>query len=159
MPQNAKFSSRICQSALGKFVNLALSGPATTYNGLVTAAQGLPPIIESVSLAAQAAAIAATPLLTGSTTTAGLYRISYYHVTSAVDATSGDSQLTLTWNDGSAAQSLAVTALTDVLGNYQQGSVIVELAASENIDYAVSYASNTAGDYKFGLNITLERLQ
>ena len=146
-----------------KVVRLDLSGLATSTTrnlklvdisgsavvvGNTTSASGT---LGASSLTAQTGSIASVTLLTGTTATAGMYRVMVYMKTTTA-GTAGTVKATVAWNDGS-AQTLDVPLLTtagatgtvplNTLNAFGQGSVVVYAAASQNISYTTTVTGAT----------------
>ena len=160
-----------------KVVRLDLSGLATSTTrnlklvdisgsavvvGNTTSASGT---LGASSLTAQTGSIAAVTLLTGTTATAGMYRVSAYMKTTTA-GTAGTVKATVAWNDGS-AQTLDVPLLTtagatgtvplNTLNAFGQGSVVVYAAASQNISYTTT-VSGATGSPQYYIYVRIEKL-
>jgi hypothetical protein len=117
----------------------------------VATARGATP----VALTAQSANIPDTALATA--LTAGLYRVSAYCIVTTADAT-GTIDITVSWNDGTAARTLALIDNQDLTTtSYGQGSVVVLVDGVNDLDYAATMAGETTSR-AFSLYLTLERL-
>lgn len=160
-----------------KVVRLDLSGLATSTTrnlklvdisgsavvvGNTTSASGT---LGASSLTAQTGSIAAVTLLTGTTATAGMYRVSAYIKTTTA-GTAGTVKATVAWNDGS-AQTLDVPLMTtagaaatvplNTLNAFGQGSVVVYAAASQNITYTTTVTGAT-GSPQYYIYVRIEKL-
>lgn len=133
-------------------------GDLLQYDSAAAKWKPLPKALNKIIALAQAAAITPLNLLVGAAGTAGIYRVGFYHITSQAGSVSGASQLTLAWNDGIAAQTFLDTTLLNTLGDHQAGDVLIHVPASQNITYAVSYASVGGTPYLFDLYLTLEKI-
>lgn len=100
------------------------------------------------NLTTQTGSIAAQTLLTGAAGTAGMYRVSVYVKTTTAGLGGDTVIVTLAWNDGT-PQTLVVpfTDSTPIVYNlhdlgtataYSQGSVVINVAASQNISYTTT---------------------
>ena len=138
-----------------------ISGSAVVV-GNTTSASGT---LGASSLTAQTGSIAAVTLLTGTTATAGMYRVSAYMKTTTA-GTAGTVKATVAWNDG-AAQTLDVPLMTtagaaatvplNTLNAFGQGSVVVYAAASQNISYTTTVTGAT-GSPQYYIYVRIEKL-
>ena len=138
-----------------------ISGSAVVV-GNTTSASGT---LGASSLTAQTGSIAAVTLLTGTTSTAGMYRVSAYMKTTTA-GTAGTVKATVAWNDGS-AQTLDVPLMTtagaaatvplNTLNAFGQGSVVVYAAASQNITYTTTVTGAT-GSPQYYIYVRIEKL-
>ena len=138
-----------------------ISGTAVVV-GNTTSASGT---LGASSLTGQTGSIAAVTLLTGTTATAGMYRVSAYMKTTTA-GTAGTVKATVAWNDGS-AQTMDVPLITTAgaattislsTGNaFGQGSVVVYAAASQNITYTTTVAGAT-GSPQYYIYVRIEKL-
>ena len=171
-------SGGFCDASINtKGVRLDLTGlaSATTRNlkmvdisgsvvvvGNTTSASGT---LGASSLTAQTGSIAAVTLLTGTTATAGMYRVSAYMKTTTA-GTAGTVKATVAWNDGS-AQTMDVPLMTtagaaatvplNTLNAFGQGSVVVYAAASQNISYTTT-VSGATGSPQYYIYVRIEKL-
>lgn len=142
-----------------------VTGTLTSYNGINTVSNGVPSILATVNLTAQAAAISATTLYTPAAS--GFFRISMMiKVTTPASGGTPSSTLggiTIAFKDGtdSVAQSVLV-ALTNNIGaialsatgnlttTLLSGHMVVWAASGQAITYAIGYASagTTAMQYE-----------
>jgi len=125
----------------------ALPAAITTYNGLTTAGQGLPPILASVILTGQGAAIGATQLVSAVT---AAYRVSVYTAVSTAGATG--TNIAITWNDGIANQTQNVSVGT-TLGAFNQSTIFVATSNS-----AINYSAAATTGVVYSFRIVVERL-
>lgn len=117
-------------------------------------------VISTVSLLAQTGDITdGSLLINGSASvTAGLYRLSYYLVTTAA-GTSGSVKVAFTWVDLAAERTVDSATITfGTLAAPASGSLIIRAANATGIGYATTVTS-PVGDPEYALYITLERLQ
>lgn len=154
------------------------SGKATTYNGITTVSSGLPSLVATVGLGNQSAAISATTLFSPGTGQQGMYRVNVYlKVTQAATSSSalgGTTGVKIAYTDGVDGVSqnanvpmfdqtgAIVTTGTGNVGNstttVSQGTLIITVAASTTITYAIGYSSTGATVMKFEVQIILEKL-
>lgn len=130
--------------------------------GNTTAASGT---LGSSSLTAQTASIASTTLLTGTSATAGMYRVSAYMKTTTAGTAGDVVKLTVSWNDGS-AQTIDIPWMTTAgaatnldLGTLNadvQGSVVMYAAASQNITYTTTVTKT--GSPQYFVYVRIEKL-
>lgn len=117
---------------------------------------GIPVEFAHLDLSNQAASIGTTTLYT-TPAAAGIYRLSYYLITT----TGGNAETVLAtfgWNDGQAAQTVATgTIAVNTDNDFEQGQVIMSLAASQNITYATT-VSGALGTGEYALFVRLECL-
>lgn len=113
-------------------------------------------VIAEASLTAQTGNVGATLLATGHT--AGLYRISYYLVTTA-SGTSGTVKASFTWID-LAAERTVDSAIVNfgTLADPATGTIIIRSNGTTGIGYTTT-VTDPVGDPEYALYITLERLQ
>lgn len=131
--------------------------------GNTTSAAG---VLGLSSLTAQTGSIGATTLLTGGTSSAGMYRVSVYMTTTTAGGGGATVKATVAWNDG-AAQTLDVPLLTaagvgatldlTTVNAHGQGSVIVYTAASQNITYTTTFTAGT-GSPQYSIYVRIEAL-
>jgi hypothetical protein len=117
-------------------------------------------------LTAQTGNITAQTLLTGTaTTTAGMYRVSVYLKTTTAGGGGASVKATVAWNDGT-AQTLDVSLIAaavgvahdlTVLNAHSQGSVVLNLAASQNITYTTTFTAGT-GSPAYEIHVRTEAL-
>ena len=120
-----------------------------------TSAQVLP----AVTLNAQHAAIASTPVPT-SALTAGYYRVSVYAVITTAATTSSSLTLSVRWTDagGLLCQQLLPALTTNVVGAVSTLTFPIHIDSTSPISYAVAYASNVAGQMTYNFGILVESL-
>lgn len=126
---------------------------------LVTRLQLAPFVQKSVELTAQNASIGTTPI-PRPTTTSGYYRANWY-VRVTTPATTGAATssilVTISWTEGGIALSKASTAQTgNTTSTYDQGVLVFKADQNTPINYATTYASNTANQMKYEVSILLE---
>lgn len=132
----------------------------TNGAGSITIAQdGTTPKKATVALTAQSASIGATNLqVDGGVAPAGLYRLSYYLVTTTA-GTSGTVSATFGWSDIAAARTAGTGNITfGTLASPASGTVIIQANGVANITYLTTVTA-AVGSPVYALNITLERLQ
>lgn len=122
-------------------------------------------VLGASSLTAQTASIGSTTLLTGGTSTAGMYRISAYFRTSTAGSGGDTVKLTAAWNDG-ASQTMDLPILTTggaatthdlaTLNAHSQGSIVVYSAASQNITFTTTVSKT--GSPQYSLYVRIEAL-
>lgn len=100
-------------------------------------------------LTAQTGSIGATTLLTGTADTAGMYRVSVYIKTTTAGAGGDVVAVTVAYNDGT-AQTVVPIAAHDLatLNAHSQASVVLNLAASQNISYTTTVTIAGAPQYE-----------
>lgn len=113
----------------------------------------------TVSLSAQTASIATANLqVNAGIAPQGLYRVVYYAVATTA-GTSGTLDVTIGWNDGTAARTDVNTpAITFGATNYASKTVIVKANGAANVTYSTTVTS-PVGSPAYALYITMERLQ
>lgn len=135
-----------------------LTAVATDSNGkLVAATKSL--TANSVTLTAQSTSIGATNLsVNGGVAPAGLYRLSYYLVTTTA-GTSGTVSATFGWTDIATARTFGTGNITfGTLATPATGTVIIQADGIANITYLTTVTA-AVGSPVYALNITLEKLQ
>lgn len=141
--------------------NIQITGTATAARvaTLQDLTQTLVGRAASVALTAQSASIGSTNIqVNGGVAPAGLYRLSYYLVTTTA-GTSGTVSATFGWSDLAAART-SVSA-TDTFGSLAApvtGTVIIQANGVANITYLTTVTA-AVGSPVYALNVTLERLQ
>lgn len=121
-------------------------------------AQDTPEQLGSVSLTAQNADIAATPVPMPDLT-AGRYRISYYTRITTVAGTSSELIITIGWTDIAQAMTSAGATLNgNLVTTFEQRTLFLDVAANASITYAVAYTSDPVTVMKFKLQIVCEKL-
>ncbi|MGH9421757.1 MAG: hypothetical protein ACRD3J_17395 [Thermoanaerobaculia bacterium] len=115
---------------------------------------GLPTNTDSRSLTVQSADIGAMDL---ADTGPGLYRLSYYVVDTAADATAGTISLGVDFADDSGSQTISAGPVSlSTLGIKAQGDTTIQLA-SGHIAFSISH-SGTFGMAAYSLYLALERV-
>lgn len=114
------------------------------------------------NLTAQTASIAAQTILTGAAATGGMYCVSVYIKTTTAGSALDVVKATITWNDGT-AQTLDVPFenATTVFNNHDlatlnafaQGSIVVNAAASQNINYTTTVVKTGTPQYEIHVRI------
>jgi hypothetical protein len=147
-----------------KFVRDGLTAGAgisiTNGAGSITIAQdGSSPKKASIALTSQSASIGATNIqVDGGVAPAGLYRLSYYLVTTTA-GTSGTVSATFGWSDIAAARTSGTGNITfGTLASPAAGTVIIQANGVANITYLTTVTA-AVGSPVYALNVTLERLQ
>ena len=117
--------------------------------------------VGSSDLTAQTGSIGATTLLTGAASgTAGMYRVSVYLKTTTAGNPGDVVLVTVAYNDG-AAQTKVIPLLTSAavaanhdlgtLNAHAQGSIVLNLAASQNITYTTTVTAAGSPQYSIGV--------
>ena len=125
----------------------------TTYNNVATEGYGVPAIVDKVGAIGLTTATTTTNFTNAGT--AGDYRISYYSVITTTEA-SDSITWTMKWNDGTAAQSIASSALSTATNGYVQGVVYCHLG-SGSVSYESAY-SGSRSTAVWSFYATCERL-
>lgn len=143
----------------------------SVYNGINTVNNGIASEVASVKLTAQTAAVGTTTLY--AVPAAGLFRLCWSaKITTAATTGSATSTLgaltivytdpdgvtvTLTCGAMTTAGAIATTSTTNTTAVALIGlPLTLNCAASTNVTYAFSYASNTANQMAYNLNLVLE---
>lgn len=144
-------------TAAQTFTSIAETGKTTTYNNVATGGIGVIPVYGTpATLTGQSANITATNLYAAAP--AGLYRVSYYYMTTTI-GNAVTINITLSWNDGTQAQSASgATIAMQTLGALAQGSQILFSAAAQNISFTTSQ-SGALGAARYSLYAQVEQLQ
>ena len=118
-----------------------------------------PEQLGTVSLSAQSADIAATPVPMGDLT-AGLYRLSYYVRVTRAGSVSGEIQIQIGWTDAGVALTSAGTNLTgNTTSTFEQRTLFLAVAANASITYEAIYTDGGgANPMQFKLEIVCEKL-
>ena len=110
-------------------------------------------------MTAQGSSIGTTVLYTTGSNPAGLYRISYYLVTTTAGTAGDTATVTISWRDDKQSQSQAGSAVSlSTNGAFQAGNIVIQSASGTDIDYGVS-VSAVVGSPKYSFYATAERLQ
>lgn len=132
----------------------------TNGAGSITILQdGTSPKKASIALTSQSASIGATNIqVDGGVAPAGLYRLSYYLVTTTA-GTSGTVSATFSWSDIAAARTSGTGNITfGTLASPAAGTVIIQANGVANITYLTTVTA-AVGSPVYALNVTLEKLQ
>jgi len=151
----------------GKTYSFAPSAGVLVPVGTGAAAAGA---LGAISLTGQTGSLAAQTLLTGTATSAGLYRVSFYLKTTTAGDPADNVTATLAWNDGT-AQTLAIAFLGTTsatvhytahdlatLNAYSMATVVVKAAASQNVTFTTTLTSPGAGTPAYLLDARIEAL-
>lgn len=123
---------------------------------LVQGVTNAPQFLPAVSLIAQNAAIATTPIPLPSLA-AGPYRVTWYTEITAADGGGSALQITVTWTHNGKTLSLSGANLTsDSITTVQSNSVTVLIDAASPLSYSVAYSSTTPGKMQYQLFILPE---
>jgi hypothetical protein len=127
--------------------------------GNTTSAAG---VLGSSNLTAQTVSIGSTTLLTGAADTAGMFRVSAYVKTTTAGNPADVVKMTVSWNDG-AAQTLDMPfeSATVIFNNHDlatnnahsQGSIVLNVAASQNITYTTTVTKTGSPQYEIHVRI------
>lgn len=112
----------------------------------------------SASLSTQSASVSATNLNSG-TLSAGLYRVSYSQAVTR--AATGSSSLTsrFDWTFNGVAQSVTNAAMTgNTTTTHQEAVMPIQVDASTNVTYTLTYASSGATSMQYAFRASLEAL-
>ncbi len=158
---------------IGK-MTMDTNGLVTRYNDIATVSKGIPSILATVDLTAQAAAIATTTLYAVPASGAGVYRVNWYaKLTRAATTSSVMGALTITFTDPSGvavtmtaagltnAGAIATTRTTNSTTNtgvLNGVPLVINANASTNIQYAMAYTSVGATTMQYTLRIKVEAL-
>ncbi len=132
--------------------NTYLYGKIKEYNNVATEGAGVPFIVDRVGITGRTTNIAATNCT--NTDVAGEYRVSWYII--CTNSTGGsppadDMDITISWNDGTQAQSLTTNVASFITGKYGEGRIFVRHDGSSNITYAVTHNGDATTTYSFYL--------
>ncbi|MDA8170301.1 MAG: glycosyl hydrolase family 28-related protein [Nitrospiraceae bacterium] len=139
-----------------------LAGEIKTYNGIATAAVGMPAIYAAADPTAQGAAISNTVIYTPPAN--GRYRVSAYIVVTQAATTSSTMpavNVGYTCADNSTAQSIPLTSTSagNTLTTLASGSAIIDAKGGVPITFSASgYASSGATPMQYALHIRVEAL-
>lgn len=141
--------------------NIQLTGTATGARvaTLQDLTQTLVGRAATVALTAQAASIGSTALaVNGGVAPSGLYRLSYYLVTTTA-GTSGTVSATFGWTDLGAARTSGSGSVTfGSLAAPVTGTLIIQADGIANVTYLTTVTA-AVGNPRYALNVSLERLQ
>lgn len=128
---------------------------------LTTSVETSPSTYTPVSLTGQGASIGTTAIPTA-TLSEGLYRVTWSaRITTPATTGAATSSLTVTlgWTDQGLACTVSGTAMTgNTTTTTQSGTQMVRVDGASPITYATTYASNTAGQMRYRLDLVLEAL-
>ena len=117
-----------------------------------------PEQLGTVSLSAQSADIAATPVPMPDLT-AGMYRVSYYVRVTRAGSVSGEIQIQIGWTDGTIALTSAGTNLTaNTTSTFEQRTLFLAVAANVSITYEAIYNDGGGTAMQYKLEIVVEKL-
>jgi hypothetical protein len=143
----------------GKTYSFAPSAGVLVPVGTGAAAAGA---LGAISLTGQTGSLAAQTLLTGTATSAGLYRVSFYVKTTTAGAALDAMTVTLAWNDGTAqtlvvpfVSALALTNNHDLatLNAFSQTEIVVKAAASQNVSFTTTVTKTGSPQYSIDARI------
>jgi hypothetical protein len=135
--------------------------------GIAASASGT---LGRIVLTGQNGSLAAQTLLTGTTVSAGLYRVSFYLKTTTAGDAADNVTATLAWNDGTAqtevigflgtTSNIAPYTNHDLATNnaFSHADVVVRVAASQNITFTTTLTSPGAGTPVYTIDARLEYL-
>lgn len=104
------------------------------------------------------AAVAATPI--GGEQTQGLYRLTYYAEVLVSDGVSQSLQLTIIWTHNGKTLTRTYAAMTALPNTTTQGFVdAIDIDGGTTVSYALAYASNTPGAFRYCATVALELVQ
>lgn len=113
--------------------------------------------LKLVTLTNQNASIGATSIPLGSVSS-GFYQISWYARITTVDAVSSSLTVNLLWTEGGTGLSVAGAAMTaNLTTTVQSGVIDVQLDANAAISYSAVYVSNTPGQMRYSLRVSVTR--
>lgn len=123
-----------------------------------TRTEDTPEQLGRVSLTAQGATIAATPVPLP-TITAGRYRVSYFTRVTRAATTSSELIITIGWTTGVTAITRAGATLTgNTLATFDQSTLFLKVAANAALTYAAAYTSVGGTSMQFELEVIVEKL-
>jgi hypothetical protein len=112
----------------------------------------------AVSKTGQTAAISATALETG-TLDPGVYRVGYTARITTAAGTSSSLTTTVTWTDGSVAQTQAGAAMTgNTTATQQNNTMLIHIDKGAAINYATTYATSGAPAMQYSLYVLAEQI-
>lgn len=143
---------------------VTMTGKITSYNSISTVSNGIPSIVATIDLTAQAASIGTTTLY--AVPSAGFYRVSVYiTITQAATTSSTMPNTTIAYTDGNSGTNAhstvttATNASNSITTSFAQATYVLYAKASTNITYAAaSYASSGGTPMQFALRIRVENL-
>lgn len=118
--------------------------------------------LAAVNLTGQTASIGSTTLLTGSASTAGMYRVSAYLKTTTAGNPADVVKMTVQWNDGAAqTEDVPFLSATVIFNNldlatlnaFAAGSIVVNAAASQNITFTSTVTKTGSPQYELHARI------
>lgn len=127
-------------------------------NTLAQAVQSTSPLLRTVSLSAQAASLAPTPVPSVTTVT-GIYRLSYFTRITQAATTASSLTVTLGWVTGGQPCTVVGAALVaNTVTTNQSGVVVVTADQATSFTYSTSYSSTGATPMQYALTVTVERV-
>lgn len=130
------------------------------WNALQGRVQRVPYLAgDPISRAGQGASILATPLVLD-TVPAGLYEVRWYARVTTPDGVSSSLQVTIGWTESGQALTVSGAAITgDSVTSIQSAiAPLLQVDQGGSITYATTYASNTPGQMKYRVTLTLSRV-
>jgi hypothetical protein len=132
-------------------------GAITSYNGITTAGQGVPPVV-AFAATTPTTPVGATNILASAPP--GVYRIGFYSVVTTTGTVGTSFSLNIIYTDAKQAQTLTVfTNSTFTAGNVNEGFAIVQNQSTGNIQYTVTEVGSFTVHPVLALYLTMERLQ
>lgn len=125
---------------------------------LIAYVQACARTIKTFALTGQHATIAATAIPMG-TLASGLYRIDVYCRVTTAAATSSSATVAIGFVEGGVSLTKTLPAIAgNTVTSYETLSFLARLDANSPITYAVTYASNPAGQMQFRLDIVVTQI-
>jgi hypothetical protein len=118
----------------------------------------VPSAAGTVAASAQSASIGSTNLNMG-VLSSGLYRVNYYQSVTQAATVSSSLTTAIGWTDAGVAKTFTGAAMTgNTTATYQGETFPVNVDASTNVTYTVTYASSGATPMQFTFAAALERV-
>lgn len=126
---------------------------------LVRRIQNAAQLLKVIALTGQAAAIGATSIPLG-TTTSGLFRVSWYTRVTQPATTNSSLTVTIGWTESAVVLTRSGAALTgNTVTTGESGSLLLQGDANAAITYATAYVSVGATPMQYRLSVTVELVQ
>jgi hypothetical protein len=143
------------QSGVGGGIPTIL-GAITSYNGITTSGQGIPPIV-AFQASTPTTPVGSTNILASAP--AGVYRVSVYYVVTTAGTVGTSITVNLTYTDAQQAQTISTLNSSGLtLGQFVTGAFVIQQQATGNISYTITEGGAFTVHPVLALKIVLERL-
>ena len=128
------------------------------FQGLANRLNSSAEQVGSANLSAQSASVSATNL-NAMTVTAGFYRVTYSQQVTRAATVSSSLTSVFSWTAGGVAQTSTNAAMTgNTTATHQEGMLPIQVDASTNVTYTLTYASSGATSMQYAWRASIEAL-